>query len=140
MGKCILVSCSHVNLNPPTTPPRLAFPRQAKLEPEQRTALIEAGKKLKDQVAAAEERVAALEAELQSEGQRLPNLTHPAVPIGGEELATVLRMVGAQREFDFAFKNHVEVAEALDLVDFDAASDVRRCLFLRVFFCFFFFL
>ncbi len=37
---------------------------------------------------------AQVEVSLQREGQRLPNLTHPAVPIGGEEHAAVLREVG----------------------------------------------
>lgn len=37
----------------------------------------------------------AAEEELQREGQRLPNLTHPDAPIGGEENAAVLKLVGA---------------------------------------------
>lgn len=31
---------------------------------------------------------------LQREGQRVPNLTHPAVPLGGEDNAAVLKEVG----------------------------------------------
>ena len=30
---------------------------------------------------------------LQHEGQKIPNMTHPDVPIGGEELATLLKEV-----------------------------------------------
>ena len=65
------------------------------------------------------------ELSLQREGQRIPNLTHPAVPIGGEELATILAMVGEQRRFEgFEPRDHVAVAESLDLVDFEAAAEV----------------
>jgi len=66
------------------------------------------------------------ELSLQREGQRVPNLTHPAVPIGGEDLATVLSLVGEQRRFEgFEPRDHVTVAESLDLVDFEAAAEVR---------------
>lgn len=37
---------------------------------------------------------AQVETQMQLEGQRVPNLTHPAAPVGGEENATVLTMVG----------------------------------------------
>ena len=71
------------------------------------------------------------ELRLQREGQRVPNLAHPAVPIGGEELATVLNMVGEQRRFDgFEARDHVAVAESLDLVDFEAAAEVRRLVLI----------
>lgn len=53
---------------------------QGKLEPERRAELIEQGKRLKDRVAEVESRLTALEEELQSEGQKLPNLTHPVGP------------------------------------------------------------
>jgi hypothetical protein len=38
-----------------------------------------------------------VEAALQVEGQRIPNLTHPDVPLGGEENAAIIRMVGGLR-------------------------------------------
>lgn len=50
---------------------------QGKLEPEARAALIEKGKGIKEELEGLEARLAALDAELQREGQRLPNMTHP---------------------------------------------------------------
>lgn len=50
---------------------------QGKLDPEQRAALIERGKQIKEGLEGLEARLEALEAELQREGQRLPNMTHP---------------------------------------------------------------
>ena len=67
------------------------------------------------------------ELSIQREGQRIPNLTHPSVPIGGEDLATVLTVVGEQRAFEgFEPRDHVTVAEALHLVDFEAAAEVSH--------------
>lgn len=72
-------------------------PAQGKLEPERRAQLIEHGKALKEQLESLEGALVAVEEDLQREGQRLPNLTHPAAPIGGEEEAAVLKLVGGQR-------------------------------------------
>jgi seryl-tRNA synthetase len=52
-------------------------------------------------------------------------MTHPAVPLGGEDMATVLKNVGTPREFEFEVRDHVTIAESLDLVDFESASEVR---------------
>lgn len=40
-----------------------------------------------------------VEDEMQVEGQKLPNLTHPDVAVGGEEAAMVLKVIGQQRCF-----------------------------------------
>jgi len=56
-------------------------------------ALIEEGKRLKEEVAAIEVKQGELEEAMQVEGQRVPNLTHPDVPSGGEENATLRKMV-----------------------------------------------
>ena len=71
------------------------------MEKEQRDALIQKGSELKNVLADYEERLRVLENALQYEAQRLPNLTHPDVAIGGEENAVVQRQVGAQAQFEF---------------------------------------
>lgn len=65
----------------------------------------------------------------QVEGQRLPNLTHPAVPFGGEDNATVLRVIGQQQDFGFTPRDHVTIGEALGLLDFEAAAEVSGSKF-----------
>lgn len=87
-------------------------------------SLRAAGKELKEQLEAIDAKLAAVEIALQREGQRIPNLTHPAVPLGGEDACVMLRTVGAQRAFDFPVRDHVTLGEALDLVDFDSGSEV----------------
>ena len=93
---------------------------------EQRTALVARGKALKSDLEGVEARLAALEDTLQAEGQRLPNLTHPDAPAGGEEHAAVLREVGAQRAFGFEARDHVAIGEDLGLIDFESGALVSR--------------
>uniref|UniRef100_A0A7N9AVC4 Serine--tRNA ligase, mitochondrial n=1 Tax=Mastacembelus armatus TaxID=205130 RepID=A0A7N9AVC4_9TELE len=47
---------------------------------------------------------------------RLPNSTHPDVPVGDESLAKVVELVGEKPEFDFTPKGHVELGEELGLI------------------------
>ena len=70
------------------------------------------------------------ELELQREGQKLPNKTHPDVPEGGEENATLLREVGAKREFGFAAADHTQIGERLGLFDFEAAGKAAGSRFV----------
>jgi len=101
-----------------------------KLSPEERTALIEEGKALKEQAATLEETLAVTEAKLQAEGQKIPNATHPDVPTGGEEEATLLKEAGAPREFDFPVRDHTAIGDMLGLFDFEAASRVSGSRFV----------
>ncbi|KAF5839363.1 putative seryl-tRNA synthetase [Dunaliella salina] len=98
---------------------------KGKLEKEERDKLIAAGQQLKEALGKAEEQVALVEQAMQVEGQRIPNSTHPEVPLGGEENATLLASVGEQRVFEgFQPADHVKLAESLKMVDFDAAAEV----------------
>ncbi|KAJ8403771.1 hypothetical protein AAFF_G00346390 [Aldrovandia affinis] len=47
---------------------------------------------------------------------RLPNTTHPSVPIGDESQAKVVELVGQRPEFDFKVKGHLDIGEQLDLI------------------------
>ena len=52
---------------------------QGKMSDEERKQLIDQGKALKEQLAGLEESLGSLEEQLQIEGQKLPNSTHPDV-------------------------------------------------------------
>ena len=97
---------------------------KGKMEADVGAALVEEGKALKDQLAAIEGDLNALEVELQVEGQKIPNDTHPDVPIGGEEMAVLRREVGAKRDFSFEVANHVDIGERLGMFDFGTGSKV----------------
>ncbi|KAL0463979.1 UNVERIFIED_CONTAM: Serine--tRNA ligase, chloroplastic/mitochondrial [Sesamum latifolium] len=102
---------------------------KGKLEPSERQKLIEEGKNLKDGLVTLEEDLVKLTDELQLEAQCVPNMTHPDVPIGGEDCSTVRKMVGKPREFSFSIKDHVQLGKDLELFDFDAASEVSGSKF-----------
>lgn len=97
---------------------------KGKLDQERRNELIEEGKRLKDVLAGLEAELTTLSEQLQREGQRIPNMTHPSVAVGSEDAAITRKMVGGKRVFDFPTKNHVELGEALELIDFEAAAEV----------------
>lgn len=89
-----------------------------------RPVLVEQGRVLRDQVAAADELLRAVELRLRDEQSRIPNMTHPDAPVGGEEDARELRVVGPKPVFSFRPKDHVEIAAHLDLIDFEAGARV----------------
>lgn len=60
----------------------------------------------------------------------IPNIPHTTVPDGRDETANVeVRRVGAPREFAFAAKDHVDVGEALGLLDFARAAKIAGSRF-----------
>jgi len=98
---------------------------KGKVPPDARQALIEEGKKLKEDIAALEQALAGTEAELAREAARVPNLTHPDAPPGtGEGANRELKRWGTPTRFEFRPKDHLELAQALDLVDFETATAV----------------
>nr|XP_057935209.1 serine--tRNA ligase, mitochondrial [Doryrhamphus excisus] len=57
-----------------------------------------------------------LDEEHYSRALRLPNTSHPDVPIGDESQARVVELVGQKPEFDFQPRGHVELGEELGLI------------------------
>lgn len=95
-----------------------------KATPEERPKLIELGKKLREQVSEADERLRVVEEQLRVEQARVPNMTHPDAPMGGEADAKEIRVWGDKRQFGFKPLDHVDIAAKLDLIDFDAGGRV----------------
>ncbi|EFB19676.1 hypothetical protein PANDA_017222, partial [Ailuropoda melanoleuca] len=64
---------------------------------------------------------------------RLPNRTHPDVPIGDESQARVLQVVGDKPAFSFQPRGHLEIAEKLDIIRQKRLSHVsgHRSYYLR---------
>jgi seryl-tRNA synthetase len=75
-----------------------------------------------------------VEADLRAALLLIPNMTHPDAPVGTTaEDNKVLRRWGEPRKFDFKALDHTAIAEALDLVDFEAGSSVagQKFYFLK---------
>ncbi|HUW42420.1 MAG TPA: serine--tRNA ligase, partial [Rectinemataceae bacterium] len=103
---------------------------KGKLEAEARQRLIDEGKALKERIAALEAESAALEARLDEEGRKIPNMAHPEAPVGKEDKDNLeVKRVGVPTKFDFQPKDHVQLGADLDIIDFDAATRVSGTKF-----------
>jgi seryl-tRNA synthetase len=92
---------------------------------DEKQKLIQEGRDLRQQVAELEGKVKEVEADLRVALYAIPNMSHPEAPVGGTpEDNKVIKSWGEPRKFDFAPKDHVTLAEALDLVDFEAGARV----------------
>jgi len=95
-----------------------------KLEAEEREAHVAEGRQLKEAVADLEERVREAQQSLNERLDPIPNFIHPDVPEGGEEDFRVLSEPPQLPQYDFAPRDHLELAEPLDLLDFESAAKV----------------
>lgn len=96
-----------------------------KLDNDKRAELIEAGKKIKEELAELDKEVADTEAALDEAARAIPNMLHPEAPIGKLDTENLeVKKVGTPRKFDFEPKDHVQLAEELDLLDFDRGTKV----------------
>lgn len=96
--------------------------------------LIAEGKGLRERRSAMEGEVKKAEAELHAALLTIPNMTHPDAPVGATPADNkVVSKWGEPRQFDFVPKDHVALAEALDLVDFEAGAAVtgQKFYFLK---------
>ncbi|MGP1588023.1 MAG: serine--tRNA ligase [Treponemataceae bacterium] len=96
-----------------------------KLSDEQRKTFIEEGKIIKEQIAAMEAELTQIEKDLDNEGKQIPNMCHPDAPVGKLDTENLeIKVVGEPRKFDFEPKDHVELGESLDIIDFDRGTKV----------------
>ncbi|XP_048378623.1 serine--tRNA ligase, mitochondrial isoform X2 [Stegostoma tigrinum] len=64
---------------------------------------------------------------------KLPNWTHPSVPVGDETQARAVEIVGEKPVFDFKSKGHLQIGEDLDIIRQRRLSHVsgHRSYYLR---------
>lgn len=60
----------------------------------------------------------------------IPNIAHDSVPVGGPDQNKVVRQWGEKKHFDFKPQSHVELAEALDIIDFKRATKITGSQFI----------
>jgi len=88
-------------------------------------ALIAEGRGLRTQAGELEAQLKQTEIDLHAVLLTFPNMTHPNAPVGVDAVSNVtVRKVGVPRAFDFPVRDHVAIAESLDLVDFEAGASV----------------
>ena len=98
---------------------------KGKLSPAERAPLIEEGKRLKESIAEIEGRHEETEKKLIEEALKIPNMAHPDAPIAdGETGNRQLRTWGSVPAFSFAARDHVQLGQSLDLIDFETGARV----------------
>jgi seryl-tRNA synthetase len=93
---------------------------------------IEAMKSVSEKARQLDEQVKRAEAGLEAKLLLVPNVPDETVPVGADDSANrVERHWGAPPEFDFEPKDHVDVGQALGILDFECAAKItgaRFCL------------
>jgi len=103
---------------------------KGKLEQALRDKLIAEGKALKETIAAMEKEAEDVEAKLLEEVRKIPNMAHPDAPVGKEDKDNLeVKRVGEPTKFDFEPKDHVQLGQDLDILDFDTATRVSGTKF-----------
>ena len=91
----------------------------------EREARKEEGRRLREAKEAGQKELDAIEVELAAVHATVPNMTHPAAPVGGEDATReVRRGTTPIRQLDFKPLDHVALAEKLDLIDFEGGAKV----------------
>jgi seryl-tRNA synthetase len=95
---------------------------------DERPALLRHAKELAEQVKAAESEQAEAEAAFNAAHMAISNVIIDGVPAGGEEDYTVLEVVGEPAAIDNP-KDHLELGEALGLIDMERGAKVSGSRF-----------
>ena len=101
-----------------------------KRQKEDATAQLEEMKTVAEKIKSLDDRLRAVEEETRALILTIPNIPHESVPVGRDENENVeVRKWGSPGTFDFEPLNHWDIAEALDIIDFDRASKISGARF-----------
>jgi len=104
-----------------------------KLEPAERDKIQLKGKDIKAELTKLEGDAVKIEVEMNQLALSIPNRTHESTPIGDEENATVVKIVGeplTPEAAGFKIKDHLEIGESLGFFDFESGGKVSGQKFL----------
>ncbi len=91
---------------------------------------LEEMKAVAEKIKALDDRLKAIEEETKALILTIPNIPHVSVPAGSDETENIeIRKWGSPREFAFEPLNHWDIAEALDIIDFDRAAKISGARF-----------
>ena len=98
---------------------------KGKMDAESRQTLVEEGKRIKDAISEIEKECVEIEAHLEEAARKIPNMAHPDAPVGKLDTENLeVKKVGVPRKFEFQARDHVQLMEELDLVDFERGTKV----------------
>jgi seryl-tRNA synthetase len=85
---------------------------------------------LKDRISELDQQREKAETRMREMLSTLPNLPHESVPVGSDEGANVeVRRWGVKPEFSFQLKDHVDLGNALGILDLDRAAKIAASRF-----------
>ncbi len=103
---------------------------EARKKGEDAEGLMEDMRLLGDRVASIDEKISALDLQMEEWLSQIPNRPHASVPVGaGEEDNVVVRTWGEPRTFDFDPKPHWELGETLGILDFERGVKLAESRF-----------
>jgi seryl-tRNA synthetase len=87
------------------------------------SGLLKKAKEIPENIEKLEAKTGKLELEIREIMLKIPNILHKSVPIGKDNSENVVREeIGKPTEFNFPVKNHVELGEALGILDCDTSA------------------
>lgn len=85
--------------------------------------LLKKAKKIPDKIKNIESKANKLQEEINSLLPQIPNIIHSPVPIGKDDSKNKeIEKIGSPTKFDFKPKTHVELGEALEVLDFESSA------------------
>jgi seryl-tRNA synthetase len=103
---------------------------QAKARGEEVTSLMNEVNRLNEQLKASETQLETLQTALNDILLGIPNIPHETVPVGQSEQDNVeIRRWGTPRTFSFSPKDHVDLGNDLNLMDFETATKIAGTRF-----------
>ncbi|MBF6276086.1 MULTISPECIES: serine--tRNA ligase [Nocardia] len=100
-----------------------------KASPDERATLLAHGQELSAKVKEAEAAENAADAELDTAHRAISNVVQEGAPAGGEDDFVLLETVGTPTEFDFSPRDHLDLGEALGLIDMERGAKVSGARF-----------
>ncbi len=98
---------------------------KGKMEADARQKLVDEGKRIKDEISEVEKDLEGVEANLEEAARKIPNMAHLDAPVGKLDTENLeVKKVGVPRKFDFEARDHVQLMEELDLIDFERGTKV----------------
>jgi len=87
--------------------------------------LIKKAKKIPEKIAKIEEKTRKLKEEIRENLYKIPNIIHKSVPRGKNSSHNIeIKKIGKLKKFSFPVKNHIELGEKLEILDFDISAKV----------------
>lgn len=95
------------------------------------THVLEEVAHLGDDIKVLDERLNKIEEEIFNLMAITPNIPHESVPVGKDDSFNVeIRQIGTPRVFNFKVKDHIELGEKLDILDFERAAKITGTRFV----------